>query len=361
MGGAKRHLDNMVEELSRLTSENIYYVVLNETYAKKWEAANVKTITFPIAYSNGVKRLWFDNIEINRLIENYKIDLLISFANFGPYRAKCNHILFETNALYFCDNIRKIYSKKTQFISDIRKFLIKLSGIHADIIVTPSHSLKDQLIQSLGFTENRISVLYHAIDKDTLGKPTTLEKSDSSTVRFIVTSHLTRHKRIETLIDAILLLKSHGSLEKTFHIQCTFDRRDNNQYFDELMKRIESEQLNEYISFIGRIEQNEIANLYATADCMLHTTACESFGFSLLEAKLFHLPIICSDIPINREIAKNSALYFETDNARELADRMKYFIEKRPNDFNFDDELIDWNWKKYSEKLLHLAERIAND
>ncbi|WP_457594226.1 glycosyltransferase [Hydrogenimonas sp.] len=360
MGGAKRHLDNMVKKMSLQSPSTTFYIVLNENYTPIWASSNVKTIFYPIELSRGAKRIWFDNIEINRLIEKYDIDILISFANFGPYRAACKHILFETNALYFCDNIRHLYSKKALLISDIRKFLIKLSGTHADLIITPSNSLKEQLQNSINFPNNKIEVLYHAMDKNALGNIDTKKRKNNSTVEFIYTSHLTRHKRVEVLVKAIKILKEQGNIKKPFHITCTFDREDNASYYDELMAYIEKEQIVDNIKFIGRVNQNEMAELYHHADCMLHTTACESFGFALLEAKIFHIPIICSDIAVNKEIAKNSAIYFKTDNPLDLSQKIEYFINEKPDNFSFDDSLTDWNWDKYANRLLHIIERTLH-
>ncbi|WP_353661133.1 glycosyltransferase [Hydrogenimonas sp. SS33] len=360
MGGAKRHLDSMMAELSESAPEDEFFVVLNERYHAEWDRPNIRIIRYPIKYSNGLRRLWFDNVEINRLIKEFDIDLLLSFANFGPFKAKCRHLLFETNALYFCDNIRHLYPLKSRVVSDLRKQLIKLSGTGADLILTPSESLKNQLIDAFGFDEKKITVLPHAMDRKSLGAPNAEEKKSGDTVRFIVTSHLTRHKRVETMLKALVLLKEDEAIGCPFHVRCTFDRRDNAAYYDELKAYIDKHKLNDLVSFIGRVDQAEMGNLYASADCMLHTTACESFGFALLEAKLFRLPAICSDIAVNREIAKNSALYFRTDDPADLAEKMKQFILERPENFDFDDGLVNWNWKRYSDRLLQIAGRMMH-
>ena len=361
MGGAKRHLDNMVEKLSRQAPQHNFFILVNDRYEHDWNAENVRVITYPIALSNGLKRLWFDNVQIHRIVEKKKIDLLVSFANFGPYKARCRHILFETNALYFCDNIRHLYSRKARLVSDMRKLLIKLSGTHADLIVTPSESFKNQLERSLGFPPARMEVLYHAMDRESLGETKKSESDEEDEkVRFVCTSHLTRHKRVEVLLEAVKLLKEDPEIPKAFHVKCTFDRRDNRGYYDELTNTIEQEKLGELVEFTGRVDQNEMARLYTEADCMVHTTACESFGFALLEAKIFRLPTICSDIPVNKEIAKNAALYFKTDDPRDLARQMKRFILERPDDFDYEDELIAWNWERYAEKFLNIIERTAH-
>ena len=53
----------------------------------------------------------------------------------------------------------------------------------------------------------------------------------------------------------------------------------------------------------------------------------EGFGIPLIEALKLKVPVICSDIPIFREIAGDSVLYFEKQNEFNLFERMKELIQ----------------------------------
>ena len=52
----------------------------------------------------------------------------------------------------------------------------------------------------------------------------------------------------------------------------------------------------------------------------------EGFGIPLIEALKLKVPVICSDIPIFREIAEDSVLYFDKQNEINLYERMKELI-----------------------------------
>ena len=59
----------------------------------------------------------------------------------------------------------------------------------------------------------------------------------------------------------------------------------------------------------------------------------EGFGIPVLESFSNDLPVICSDIPIFREIADDNAFYFELENADELSNTMhKLIISKSKKD-----------------------------
>jgi mannosylglucosylglycerate synthase len=52
-----------------------------------------------------------------------------------------------------------------------------------------------------------------------------------------------------------------------------------------------------------------VADLYGLADALFLPSLEEGFGIPLLEAAVFRLPIICSDLPVLREVAGDAALY----------------------------------------------------
>ena len=52
----------------------------------------------------------------------------------------------------------------------------------------------------------------------------------------------------------------------------------------------------------------------------------EGFGIPLIEALKLKVPVICSDIPIFKEIAADSVLYFEKQNEINLFEKMKELI-----------------------------------
>lgn len=351
MGGAKRHLDNILKYLDKYQ----VFVIVNNNYEVLDINSNIHILKYDIKYSNGFKRIIFDNFQMRNIVKEYNIDLIISFSNFGPIFSKTKHILFQTNALYFCKNIKNLYSKKQLFDFNIKKFLIKMIGKNCDLILTPSESFKLDLVEDLNIPEKKVEVLYHAMEYDFYNAN---KKSKNERVEFVFPSHLAPHKGIHILVDALKLLKSKNLPE--FKITCTFDREDDEGYYDSLMSEINSHNLESYIEFIGRVSQDKIKEYYQNADYMIYTTLCESFGFSMLEAKIFKLPAICSDIKICKEISKNAAKYYKALDPQSLANIITEFVINRPTDFDFEDELLSWDWAKYSEELINIVEGVHN-
>jgi len=97
----------------------------------------------------------------------------------------------------------------------------------------------------------------------------------------------------------------------------------------ELMKRIRQHpHIGNKLFLIEQACDADINALYAHASGLLFLSKGEGFGLPLVEAAHHGIPIICSDIPVFREIAKNFATYVSTD-ANILATELKeWWIKK---------------------------------
>ena len=83
---------------------------------------------------------------------------------------------------------------------------------------------------------------------------------------------------------------------------------------DELIKRIQSHPLlNERLFFFQAISDELLEQLYQISDGLIAASYDEGFGLPLIEAAQNKCEIIARDIPIFREVAGDSATYFDMD------------------------------------------------
>jgi glycosyltransferase involved in cell wall biosynthesis len=74
-----------------------------------------------------------------------------------------------------------------------------------------------------------------------------------------------------------------------------------------------------------------VRDLYAVADALFLPSHDEGFGIPVLEAAVWRLPIVCSDLPALREIAGDAALYLAQDeDASEVARRLLASLDGNP-------------------------------
>jgi glycosyltransferase involved in cell wall biosynthesis len=66
--------------------------------------------------------------------------------------------------------------------------------------------------------------------------------------------------------------------------------------------------LGDRLVLLGRVDDQTLANLYASATALVLSSCQEGFGFPLVEAMQRSLPIVASDLPAVREVAGAAAL-----------------------------------------------------
>jgi glycosyltransferase involved in cell wall biosynthesis len=73
------------------------------------------------------------------------------------------------------------------------------------------------------------------------------------------------------------------------------------------------------IRHAGRPTDAELAVLYAGAMCVVVPSLCEGFGFPVLEGQAAGTVVVCSDVPVFREVAGAGAIFFDPKKPEELA------------------------------------------
>lgn len=96
------------------------------------------------------------------------------------------------------------------------------------------------------------------------------------------------------------------------------------QHFVERMKS--HPEFNEKIIFLESANNATLAFAYQNATALIQASIGEGYGLPIVEAERYGLPVICSDIPVFREVAGESAVYFDRSNKAGLQEKMKEII-----------------------------------
>ena len=96
-------------------------------------------------------------------------------------------------------------------------------------------------------------------------------------------------------------------------------------YFKSLSMMKEARLSNIY--FIGRKSNKEIRNYFRGCDTYVTPTLSESYGLTVVEALAEGAKVVCTDLPVLREITVGKALFFEKRNINVLRDILAARIE----------------------------------
>ena len=205
----------------------------------------------------------------------------------------------------------------TKYESFIYKTAILSTIKHANTIVTVSETVKQELINKFNLTPSRIKVVYNSVAdyfKSFDDNTAILEKNGLRKEKYILSvATLNKRKNIPELIKAFESISDKYSDLKLVLV---------GGMGNEQRKKLTA---HPNIIFMGYIKDEEIPILYKHALLYVFPSIYEGFGTPLIEAQYSHCPVLCSNIPVFREIVGQSADFCEP-NAKNIAEKIEYLI-----------------------------------
>lgn len=131
--------------------------------------------------------------------------------------------------------------------------------------------------------------------------------------------------RIIPIKNQLVVLKAINNLEERNGIKLIFAGavRDRS-YFQQLERYVEEHDIMDSVSFLGHVDVME--RIYETADMVVLPSYEEGTPNVLLEAYMYQIPILVSNIPMNKSCALNDDILFHPDDDLELAHKIEQFV-----------------------------------
>lgn len=118
-------------------------------------------------------------------------------------------------------------------------------------------------------------------------------------------------------------------------------------------------QFNKQLFIWHDLDDAELVYCYKNSKALLFPSYVEGFGLPIIEAQHYKLPVLVSDTPIHREIGADSVIYFDIEDAGDLANKISEVeTGKRllKDSVNFD--LKKFTWKNSTDRLTQEIQRI---
>lgn len=149
---------------------------------------------------------------------------------------------------------------------------------------------------------------------------------------FLISNQFWAHKSHCTAFEALRLLHERGM--EDIHIVCTgkmdADFR-NREYSTKLRQKVSETGMERYIHFLGYIPKLDQIEIMKHSRALLQPSLFEGDpgGCSVYNANALLVPVIMSDIRVNREAAGcKEIMLFRAEDAREMADRMECLLKE---------------------------------
>jgi glycosyltransferase involved in cell wall biosynthesis len=228
-------------------------------------------------------------------------------------------------------NLRIIMCKRSSIAHKVnirKKLFILIARIFPQKYLTNSDFLKNELITQYHVDSNKIYVIRNSIDPELrriVQKPPV--RSSNKLINFISIGNIKATKNIDSIVEVMENLQAEGCLFNYIHVGET--RNLNPEIYSN----------NPQIHFVGPCNYSQTLNLLYKSDVFINFSLSEGSANALLEALCMGVPCVLSDIPSNRELAGDQAVYCDSK-----ADLMKVILEQIEN-FNSTIDMKERNTK----------------
>lgn len=268
------------------------------------------------------------------------INFMVRAVTLGKYRSE------SVDYLYWSTNFALKQAKKIISVSEFTKqeILDHYQETPADKIMVVSNGYDNQIYRP---------------DLEIEKVKTVLASYDLVQPYFLYVGRLEKKKNISQLIDSFAMMReNHPELQEARLVLV-----GNAGYgFDEIKYQIEQFNLNSRVIMPGWISETDMPYVYNGARAFVFPSRHEGFGIPVLQSMGCGLPAAVSDLDVLREVAGESALYFNPLDRASLAVAMaRVFQDEELRDRlkkNGLERARQFSWEKCARETLKVLENL---
>lgn len=199
------------------------------------------------------------------------------------------------------------------------RFFLKIIDHKVNNYIAVSNYIKNDLI-NCGLAADKITVVHNGVEMPDEGK---IIKTKSDILKIGIVGQVNYRKGHHIALEALKILKERGH-KFYFYIYGTGD----SHYIKQLELSAKEYALEDRIFWMGYASDK--ITIYENLDLVICPSILpESFGLTAIEPANFKIPVIASNIGGYKEIVRDgvNGFLFENENAANLADRIKCFLD----------------------------------
>ncbi|OGE34501.1 hypothetical protein A3C32_04120 [Candidatus Daviesbacteria bacterium RIFCSPHIGHO2_02_FULL_41_14] len=317
--GIGRYLRNLISHLGKLDKHNSYFVLLQEKNIHIKLPKNFSKIKANFGWY-GLKEQW----ELPGILSKLNLDV-VHYPHFNVpllYSGKFVVTIHDLIHQHFTDQET---STKRELVQKIKKYgykkVFNFAVNKSQKIITPTISIKNQLIKEWSINSEKIKATHEAVEDELIklvAKNNSAVLVTGSYLFYVGNAH--PHKNLEKLITVFRQLRlTHPEL------QLVLSGKEN--YFWRRVQKLVQDDAIQGVVFTGFITDEQMATLYKNALAFVFPSLEEGFGIPLLEAMAFGCPVVASNIPVIKEVGEDAVFYFDPKDEIEMRGKLLQVIE----------------------------------
>ena len=301
----------------------------------------------------------------------------------SPYARKLKHRLAQINLrkydLYFEPNFIPLDIRSKKVVTTVHDFSFHLYPEwhprerieyfsrnffkrikKADLIITGSRYIEREAFELLNGKDLRIVTIYYGYNHALFHAHKKAEEEKASPLGnyILFVGSIEPRKNLLGLLKAYLLLPEY--VKKDFQLLLIGYKGWGNQ---EIVERMD--QLKGRVHYLGYLNNEELANLYRGASCLVFPSFYEGFGLPPLEAMACGCPAVVSGVASLPEVCGDAAYYVNPYDVESIAEGMYKVL----TDEDLRRSLIEkgleraklFSWEKCAKEHLEVFEEVSGN
>lgn len=359
-GGVERVVHHMVALLPDLRPADDFVVFVNPRYRP----------AFPPRPNVRYQKLWASDPLIQRsvilpwLVRRARLDLL-HVQRAAPPRTP-NRLIVHTHDLLPLTAPEDHRGTRDRIV----RALMPISFRRADCVLTVSQAVAEEIRQRFPQFAAKVSTVTNGVDRDLFhprsfgaarGEVHARWHLDGEYLLYL--GALMSRKNLEVAIQgfASFLERRVAGRASPRLVLAGMSRSDT---YVAKLKQLAEELAPGQVCFTGYISDAECVALLKHASAFLAPSRGEGFDLPALEAMACGIPVVCSDIPVHRELLEKDALYFPPGDASELGSALnRLWLHPSLQDQLIRSGLVRaeaFSWEQAMTRLANLYQQLAS-
>lgn len=348
------YLNNLLQAIQELDQENHYYLISNKTIDFEVVNPRWKKIEGRLP-QRMISTLWMQCC-IPHIASKVNLDLF-----WGPRHQLPLFVPKNIKTVLTIHDIVHVLFPQTMRLPTLitERLLMRHSIRRADYVIADSISTASGIQEHYQVKQTKISVVYPGspVFPEQIHSPVSAnEKLPRKYFLFVGT--LEPRKNLKAILDAFALLDADSEdVDLVIVGNIGWKTKD-------AINLLGTHRHRPRIHLAGYVDDDRLSLIYQNALCLLYPSVYEGFGFPILEAMNYGVPVITSNVSSMPEVAGDAALLVDPNDERDLVDAMKKILmngEMRNMMIARGYERVKkFSWKRCAEETINIFKKVSS-
>lgn len=308
--GVGRYIRNLLRELTELTSEHQYYVLIPSGLARAVRGLHgVHPVPVRDSYYSTYEQVGFPQV-----LRRLPVDLM-HFPHFNVpvlYRRPFVVTIHDLTRFRFAGQRHRDWLHQQAY-----QFVFRSAVRHARTVIAVSAFTEQEVLQRFPEARGKTAVVYEGVEEWHFGTGDSgdhaLRRLGISTPYLLYVGLWMRHKNLPGLIEAFRLIRQAG------YKGILVITGEGRPWDEDVQGLARAAGVERAVLLPGSVSDPDLAVLYRRTDCFIFPSFAEGFGLAPLEALACGAPVVASRAGSLPEILGSAALYADPQDPRSFA------------------------------------------